>query len=62
MKENTLTKVIPNAIYTGFSNHDCATYYRCPICRKTFSSWEIPNVTYKCRIQKCPFCDSDLIF
>jgi hypothetical protein len=45
-------------IYTGFSPHDCESWYKCPKCEEQYGSWSFVNggVTitdgkFKCR--KC---------
>jgi NTP pyrophosphatase (non-canonical NTP hydrolase) len=45
------------AIYTGFSNHDCCGYYRCPVCGKTFSDYS-NDYSQK----RCFSCNTELEF
>ena len=45
------------AIYTGFSNHDCAAYYRCPVCNTTFCTY---SDIYENK--KCTTCKTELEF
>lgn len=47
----------PKAIYTGFSDHECAAFYRCPLCKKTFSTWSLKKDD-----DRCPFCGEELYF
>lgn len=47
----------PKAIYTGFSNHDCAAYYKCPLCKKIFNSYMLKKDD-----DRCPCCGEELYF
>ena len=44
-------------IYTGYSQHDCESWYKCPKCNKEYGSWGFfhKNLkggdTFKC--EKC---------
>ena len=50
------------AIYTGFSQHDCEAYYKCPYCNKSFGSWSVfHNVLNENGTKKyCPHCKEEL--
>lgn len=53
--ENTY-KLKPRAIRIGFSEHDCESWYRCPICKQTFGSYQIFHQQTYC----CPNCKTEL--
>ena len=59
---DTSTKVIPKAIYMGFSSHDCEAHYKCPLCKGNFGSWSTTfykkNGKEHC---KCPRCQAELV-
>lgn len=48
-------KVKPKAIYLGFSQHDCESHYRCPLCGDAFGSWCIDM-----KDVRCPNCKAEL--
>ena len=52
----------PWAEYCGFSSHDCETWYRCPICKKTFGDWTIYHQKPNTNGTKdyCPHCETEL--
>lgn len=43
------------AIYKGFSNHDCASYYKCSVCGCDFDSYSV-----KREDPRCPGCKAVL--
>lgn len=45
------------ATYTGFSNHDCCGYYRCPVCGNVFSDYEDSYQN-----KRCVKCKTELTF
>lgn len=45
----------PDAIYLGFSQHDCEAHYKCPLCGKGFGSWSIDMKNVR-----CPNCKEEL--
>lgn len=56
INSNNTYKLKPRAIHIGFSEHDCESWYRCPICKQTFGSWTIYNKQEYC----CPYCKTEL--
>ena len=45
----------PDAIYLGFSQHDCEAWYKCPLCGRSFGSWSI-----NMKDVRCPDCKEEL--
>lgn len=45
----------PDAIYLGFSQHDCESHYKCPLCGCSFGSWSI-----NMKDVRCPDCKEEL--
>ena len=43
------------AIYKGFSNHDCAAYYKCSVCGCDFSDYSVKRDD-----PRCPGCKAVL--
>lgn len=55
---------LPQAIYCGFSSHDCESVYRCPKCNATFGDWGLERtltVTDHYAVVDCWKCKSKLI-
>jgi hypothetical protein len=52
----------PKAIYTGFCPHDADCYYRCPVCKRTFSGWDISHnkINGNGIREYCPWCKTEL--
>ena len=52
----------PKVEVLGFSNHDCATHYRCPCCKKTFDDWTVYHNEKNDNGTKnyCPHCKCEL--
>jgi hypothetical protein len=55
MKTESKPKRKPDAIYLGFSNHDCESHYKCPLCGHAFGSWSI-----NMKDVRCPNCKEEL--
>lgn len=58
----TFSKKKLQAVYLGFSNHDCEARYICPVCRKGFGSWAVFNQPKNKNGTKkyCPHCKVEL--
>lgn len=48
----------PEAIYLGFSSHDCESWHQCPICNHKFGSWSLERNENGNRY--CPKCKTEL--
>lgn len=51
-----------HAQYLGFSNHDCESHYKCPVCEKSFGSWSVFHQEKNENGTKdyCPHCKTEL--
>lgn len=48
----------PEAIYVGYSSHDCESLFECPICHKQFGCYS--EITDEEGHRGCPSCKTIL--
>jgi len=49
---------LPEAIYLGYSSHDCESWFKCPICHKKFGCHS--EIIDKEGNRGCPHCKTIL--
>ena len=49
------------AIWVGYNQHDCETFYKCPHCGVVFGDWLIFFQKQKGEKTHCPHCNKPLI-
>jgi hypothetical protein len=52
-EESDEAKEMVEMIYNGFSQHDCESHYKCPVCNKDYGSWKM--LTFG-KVFKCNNC------
>lgn len=56
--------VKPKAEFCSYNGRDCETFYKCPVCKRLFSSWLMYNQpkNENGTDQYCPLCKAELEF